>query len=127
MTTVNSQICKKGKKEINLVDPNYKLPRVLRSSLAFDVVLPKEYLLTVEGIYTKTLYDIYFQTLNLKDSTMELKGAGADTRDVYLGSGDAQRVDPLYANVFYLTNTTKGYRYSISTTLSKKFKNNFGL
>lgn len=110
-----------GKREINLVDPNYRLPRVLRSSLATDIKLPKDYVLTVEGIYTKTIYDIYFQTLNLKDSTKQLENNGNDHRDIYLGSGDAQRVDPNYTNVFLLTNTQKGFRYSLSASLSKKF------
>lgn len=113
-----------GKKEINLVDPNYKLPRVLRSNLAFDIKLPKETKLTLEGIYTKTLYDIYFQTINLKDSTIALENTGNDNRPIYVGSGDAQRVDPNFANVFLLTNTKQGYRYQLSASLSKKFKKN---
>lgn len=113
-----------GKREINLVDPNYKLPRVLRSNLAFDIKLPADYKLTLEGIYTKTIYDIYFQSINLKDSTIALENTGNDDRPIYVGSGDAQRVDPNFANVFLLTNTQQGYRYQLSASLSKKFKKN---
>lgn len=112
-----------GKKEINIVDPNFKLPRVLRSNLATDIQLPRDFKLTLEGIYTQTIYDIYFQTLNLKDSTGQLPNTG-DDRPIYLGSGDAQRVDPAFANVFYLTNTRLGYRYQLSASLQKKFKRN---
>lgn len=114
-----------GKREINLVDPNYKLPRVLRSSLATDIKLPKDFVLTIEGIYTKTIYDIYFKTVNLKDSTIELTNSGNDHRDVYLGNGDEQRVNSDYSNVFLLTNTNKGFRSSIAVSLSKKFNERF--
>lgn len=110
-----------GKREINLVDPDYKLPRVLRTSLATDIKLPKDFILTVEGIYTKTIYDIYFKTLNLKDSTVALGNSGNDNRPVYLGSGDAQRINADYSNVFLLTNTNQGYRSSLSVSLRKKF------
>ncbi|MFT7343558.1 MAG: hypothetical protein ACI9XP_000132 [Lentimonas sp.] len=116
-----------GKKEINMVDPSYRLPRVLRSSLATDIKLPKDYVLTLEGIYTKTIYDIYFKTINLKDSSVRLENSGNDDRKIFLGSGDEQRYDADYANVFLLTNTNKGYRYSLSASLSKKFKNNLSI
>lgn len=112
-----------GKREINVVDPNFKLPRVARFSLATDLKLPAGVNVTLEGIYTKTIYDALFQTLNLKDSTKTISGNGADDRPVYLGSGDAGRVDPNYSSVFLLTNTKQGYRYSLSAIVSKKFTN----
>lgn len=110
-----------NKREVNLVAPDFKLPRVWRSSLATDIKLPGEFVFTLEGIFTKTIYDALFQSLNLKDSTVALTGAGNDDRPVYVGSGDAQRVDPNYANVFLLKNTTLGYKYSIAASLRKKF------
>lgn len=116
-----------GKKEINIVDPNYKLPRVLRSSLAFDVNLPHDYKLTVEGVYTKTIYDIYFQNINLKDSSTTFENPGNDNRPIYLGSGDEQRVDNNFANVFLLTNTRLGYRYQASVSIAKNFSENLSV
>lgn len=113
-----------GKREINLVDPEMKLPRVIRTSLASDIKLPKGVVWTVEGIYTKSLYNVYFKNINLnEENVVQLTGAGDDNRNIYTGTGDEQRVEADYANVFLLTNTTKGYRYSLSTSLSKKFKN----
>lgn len=110
-----------GRKEINLVDSDFKLPRVWRSSLATDLKLPYGFVLTLEGVYTKTMYDALFQTLNLKDSTTTISGNGNDQRPVYLGSGNGQLVNPNYTSVFLLSNTSKGYRYSFSASLSKTF------
>lgn len=112
-----------GLKEINVVDRDFKLPRVWRSNLAFDFKLPKDYILTIEGLYSKTIYDVLFKTINLKDSTVMLQGV--DDRPVYAGSGASGKYNAAYTNVFMLTNTTKGYRYNLSVSLSKEFK--FGL
>lgn len=110
-----------NKREINLVDPNFKLPRVWRSSLATDIKLPAKTTLTFEGIFTKTIYDVLFKNANLAENTVPLTGSGDDNRPINIGSEDQQRIDANYANVFLLTNTTLGYKYSLSTTLQKKF------
>lgn len=110
-----------GRKEINLVAHDFKLPRVWRSNLATDIKFPGDFVFTVEGLFTKALYDAMFQTLNLKDSTAQLSGNGQDHRDVYLGSGTTQSINPGYTSVFLLTNTNKGYRYGIALSMSKKF------
>lgn len=110
-----------GIREINLLDNNFKLPQVWRSSLSVDFKTGNAWSFTLEGIFTKTLQDVLFQTINLKDSVSILKGVG-DNRTVYLGNGDAQKIHPSFTNVFLLTNTTKGYRYQLSGSLSKKMK-----
>lgn len=112
-----------GLKEINIVDSEFKLPKVWRSNLALDIKLPKDFIFTIEGLYSKTIYDVLFKTINLKDSTVGLQGA--DGRPVYAGSGSSAKYNPNYTNVFMLTNTKNGYRYNISVSLSKEFK--FGL
>jgi hypothetical protein len=44
-------------RDINGVDPNFKMPQVWKSSLAVDYQVPVSFPLsvTVEGIYTKTM------------------------------------------------------------------------
>jgi len=105
--------------EINLIDDDFKLPRIWRSSLAYDVKLPGEFVISVEGVLTKSIKDILFKSLNLKDSTTSF--SGADQRPYYLGSGDDKKVNPAFTNVFVLTNTNKGYKYSLSLNAQKKF------
>lgn len=114
-----------NKREINLIDPDFKLPRVWRSSLALDAKITPKTIFTLEGVYTKTIYDIFFQNANLNESTVALSGAGNDNRPINVGSGDEQRVDSNYANVFLLTNTQLGYKYSISASVKQKIGKNF--
>lgn len=114
-----------NKREINLIDPDFKLPRVWRSSLALDAKVTPNTTFTLEGIFTKTIYDIFFQNANLNENTVALTGAGNDNRPINIGSGDDQRIDSSYANVFLLTNTQLGYKYSISASVKQKFGKNF--
>ena len=104
--------------EINLLDNNFKLPQVFRTSLGIDYKTKNNWAFTVEAVYTKTLKDILYQTINLKDSTAPLSGSG-DTRPVYLGSGEQQKNGTGFTNVFLLTNTNEGYRYSITSAVGK--------
>ena len=110
-----------GIREINLLDNDFRLPKVLRSSLGFDIKIKNDWTFTVDATYTKTLQDILYKTVNLKDSTAALKGTG-DNRPVYLGSGNQQKNNAAFTNVFLLTNTQDGYRYSITASVAKKYK-----
>ena len=108
-------------REINLLDNNFKLPQVWRSSLAVDYKTNNGWNFTLEGIYTKTIHDVLFKTVNLKDSTAALKGTG-DNRPVYLGNNNGQKINASFTNVFLLTNTSEGYRYQLTASVSKKVK-----
>lgn len=107
------------KREVNLIDNNFKLPRVWRSNLGLDFKLPQGFLLTLEGLYTKNIYDVLHQNINLKPSVKQF--TGNDSRDIYIGSGDAQRINQNFTSVFLLTNSRQGYRYNVTATLQKKF------
>jgi hypothetical protein len=103
--------------EINLLDPSLRLPRVWRNNIAFDINLGKGWALGLEGIYTKTLFDTKFETLNLKPNSVPL--SSWDARPYFSG----EKVDTDYTSVFAVTNTKKGHRYSFSTNLRKTAKN----
>ncbi|RDV17080.1 hypothetical protein DXT99_00760 [Pontibacter diazotrophicus] len=107
--------------EVNVVTPDFKLPQVWRSNLAFDYTLPGEVFATLEGIYTKTLNDVVYRNLNLADPIGTL--AGPDNRNVYPGSTSERRRVNDYTNVILLDNTNRGYRYNITAQLRKDFTN----
>jgi len=108
------------KTEINLIDNNFKMPQVWRSSLAVDFKLPGAVRASVEGLYTQVLQDVQFEQINLKDN-VGYAASGPTQTPVYLGSGDAQRVNPSFSNFFLLTNTQKGHRYQLTGSLGKTF------
>lgn len=101
--------------EIDLTDKNFKMPQVWRSNLAVDQKLGLGFVATLEGIYAKELNAPIIQDLNLVEPSSKLDGDG---RDLY-PSGNARLRYPEYTNVFLLTNTNKGYQYSLTAQLSR--------
>jgi hypothetical protein len=111
--------------QINLVSDNFKLPQVWRSNLAVDFRLPGDIVATLEGIYSKTLNDIYYKDLNLTAPVGRLASPDnkGDQRPVYAATTAARRVNPNYTNVYLLDNTSQGYRYNATLQLQKRFVN----
>ncbi|MEM8488814.1 MAG: carboxypeptidase regulatory-like domain-containing protein [Bacteroidota bacterium] len=114
-----------GLTEINLVDNDFKLPRVARLSLAYDVKLPAQTSLTLEGVFSKSLDAIQFQSINLNPATATFNGA--DQRLYYTSSGEERKINPNFTNVFLLTNTDKGYQYNLTAQLRTQFSANVAM
>ena len=106
--------------EINLVDDNFKLPRDWKSTLAFDVKLPYDFTFTAEGLYSKVVSGVLFQSINFKDNKATFEGA--DNRPYFATTGNAAKIDPHFTNVFLMTNTNKGYNYNATFTLNKRIQ-----
>ncbi len=101
-------------REVDVIDNNFKMPRVLRSNLAADFKLGKRYKLTLDALYTKTLYDVRFQQINIKDS-VQYYTSGPTLSPVYVGG----KLNSQYSNVYMLTNTTEGYRYNLTVQINR--------
>lgn len=99
----------------DLIDPNFKFPQILRTTLAYDRELPWGIRASIEGMYTKTLQDVFYQNINKIDS-------GTKT---FFGAPVYKNLDSGFSNVTYLTNTSKGYQTNASIQLDKRF--DFGL
>lgn len=113
-----------GQKSLTQVDAmanNFQMPQVWRSSLAVDKTI-NGYKITLEGIYTKTMSDLKFQQVNLKDS---VKYYGYDTMKqmpIYLSGGTTgQKLNTGFSNAYELSNTDQGYRYSLTAQISKSY------
>ncbi|WP_216680019.1 TonB-dependent receptor [Hymenobacter siberiensis] len=117
----NLQSLQPGLAEVNLIDNNFKLPRDWKSSLAVDVKLPWEMSFTAEGLLSKVVSGVLFQSINFKDNKATF--AGADNRPYYTTTGNAAKIDPNFTNVFVMTNTSKGYNYNATFTLAKRIPN----
>lgn len=111
--------------EVNLMDKDFKLPQVMRLNLAADYKLPAGFNLTIEGIYSKTLNNVFYQDINLVAPTAFVNTVfnnGADTRAAF---PNPRSINSSITNAIYMTNTSKGYTYNIGFTLSKTTKNLF--
>ena len=105
-------------REVDIIDNNFKLPTIWRSSVAADFKFGKGYKLTLDALYTKTLYDVKFQQINIKDQ-VEYFSSGPTQTPVYTGG----KLYGSYSNAYFLTNTTEGYRYNLTAQLSKTTNN----
>jgi len=105
-------------REVDVIDNHFKLPRVLRTNLAADFKFGNGYKLTLDVLYTKTLYDVKFQQINIKDQ-LEYYTSGPTQSPVYTGG----KLNSQYSNVYLLTNTKEGYRYNLTAQLSKVTNN----
>lgn len=99
--------------EINITDPNFKFPQLVRFNAAVDQRLPGNFIATLEGIYSQNLNNIYYQNLNVQQ-TGSL--TGADNRPIF------SRTPNNFQDIIYLTNTNKGYSYSATAQVQKGFE-----
>ena len=97
------------------VDPDFKFPQVLRSTLAYDRELPYGIRGTVEFMFTKTLQDVFYYNRNKVAS-------GATT---FYGSPRYKNFNSGFSNVTFLTNTSRGEQQNLNVMLEKRFP--FGL
>ncbi|SDD78019.1 Carboxypeptidase regulatory-like domain-containing protein [Mucilaginibacter pineti] len=115
-----------GKTQVDAVDNNFTMPKVLRGSLALDYKDQAGFKYTVEGIYTKTIKDVIFRQVNLTDNpTYFAYDTAATQRKQPIFPGQNPR-NPQFANAYEMSNTSQGYRYSITGQIARNFDNGFG-
>jgi hypothetical protein len=105
-----------GPTQVDIVANNFKMPQVLRTNLALDYTAPDQFKFTFEGLYTKTIEDVMFQQINVQDNPTYY---GYDTKKqqpIFPGS-----TDPNFTNIYEMSNTSQGYRYSLTGTISRVF------
>ena len=114
-TTVTPQDGQIGKSaDINGVDPNFRMPQIWKSSLAFDVNLPTSFPLsiTAEWMFNKTIWGTRLTNWNINESALTKHFNGPDNRLKYEG-------DYKYGNnnAYILTNSREGYGSTYNLTV----------
>lgn len=120
--------------EVNLISDDFRLNKILRTSLAVDKNLGRGWRVTLEGVYSKNINEINYERVDLLPPTAKTKGA--DVRNVYDLSGNFPKSIPLrpngsnpYTGIYLLSNNEddKGYSYSATFTIDKAWSNNFSV
>ncbi len=120
---------------INTVAKDFKFPQVWRSNIAVDQKLPGGVVGTLEFIYTKDINAVYIRDANLAPATAKLAGdgrplygsaPGTPTTDRQILSND-RRINGEVGQALVLTNTDKGYQWSITAQFKKRFSHDFQL
>ncbi len=124
-----------AKGQVDLISEEFKLPRVLRTSVGVDKNLGKGWNFTIEGMYSKVINEIYYQNINIIPPSLMSVGPGA--RTVYTFSGTPNRI-PMRAGgvnpyaggeIFLLYNNPNrkqgGFAYNFTAIIDKKFRKGF--
>ena len=100
--------------EIDLIDPDYKYPTLLRGNLAYEKKLPGNLVVGTEFLFTKNIEDVKYQNLNLVPTGNK---QALDGRDIL-----TRKVSTL-SDVIFLTNSSAGHTWSGLVELRRPFRN----
>jgi len=98
--------------DVALSDPDFRFPRVLRSTLGYDRELIWGIRATAEVLWSKNQEDIYYQNVNKKQTG----NSPLDNRPTYAS------IASTIGNAYFLTNTTKGSETTETIQLNKIYK-----
>lgn len=118
--------------QVDLISKDFRLNKILRTSLGIDKLLGRRWRLSVEGIFTKNINEINYDRVDRLPAN--LKSVGVDVRDVHSLSGSFPTSIPLrsngtspYTGIYLLSNYDgkKGFSYHFTTTIDKAWNNNW--
>ena len=105
-----------SRNEIDLIDPDYKYPQLVRGNLAYDREIFGGWLGTVEVLFSKTMRDIKYQNLNLRQT-----GTRLDGRPVFSFPA-ANTPGSQYGDIIFLTNTDEGQSWTLTFEGRRTFR-----
>ncbi len=143
-TTPPSKVVSAASYGAAVTDPNFKYPTVWKSSLALDKKVVDDWILTLEGSYSKDINAVYFSNLNLNESN-GFALAGADNRIRYTTAFNSNGTDgptstPNNSNKYYygttdtvpnlssailMKNASEGFEYNATIRIQKNFRHLF--
>lgn len=101
--------------EIDVIDPDFKYPSVLRGNAGYDHQLWGGFYGTLDLVFSKTMKDIKYQNLNFAPNG----ATGIGGRPMF------SRVNTTLSDVILLENTTKGHTWNVAYEARRPFTNGF--
>lgn len=120
---------------LNLISKDFKMPKLLRTSLAFDKNLGKGWSGTFEILVSRNINEIYYTNINILPPIGISVGPGS--RTVYGLNGTATATIPItnngtgtnpYDNAILVSNNTagkKGFAYNFNFGIDKRTRKGF--
>ena len=115
---------------LNLISKEFRMPKLLRTSLAFDKLLGKGWSSTFEVLVSKNINEVYYTNINILPPIGMSLGAGP--RTVYGVTGNTTNLVPIsnngtgtnpYDNAILVSNNTttkKGFAYNFNVGIDKR-------
>ncbi len=126
-----SKPAEKAPGTINVVSPDFRLPKVWRSTIGYDVDIPWNMTLTLEGMYSQDYQAVKQNNINEPNPLGNF--SGSDNRSswysnipatgymAYSSAKKVNRINSGVSNAMVLENTSEGYQYSLMAQITKKF------
>ncbi len=113
--------------EVDLIDPDFKMPQIWRFNLGVDQQLPWwDLVATMDIVASKNINEILYQDINMVGASATMPLGVTDTvasqRSRFGSSRTARTVNKIsnkFNNAIYLSNTDDGYEYNITLQLTK--------
>lgn len=103
--------------EVNITDPDFKAPSIMRFNLAADHRLPYDLVVSVEAIFSETQNDIFYENINLRGIKGLIAGENRPMWSQLNANGTYnstnRNVDNAFSAVYLVTNTDKGYNSNL--------------
>ncbi|HET9057595.1 MAG TPA: carboxypeptidase regulatory-like domain-containing protein [Chitinophagaceae bacterium] len=121
--------------QIDLIDPKFKLPKVLKTSLGFDKELGNRWNLQIDLLYQKNINEVDYKNFfgvrgltNVLGQTTFLTNSTTYNR-IDLNGTVAGTQNPYSTGIFLITNAKgkKGFSYNFSVAIDKSFSNGWAL
>ncbi len=122
--------------DVSFLNSNLKFPQPMRASLSYDRSLPRDLVLSVEGLYSKTLNQFFFVNRNLAG----IQGFDPQGRAIYADSIRASNAASFpklpaavianggtarFSTAIDIENQSKDQAWSLTTSLRKRYSNNW--
>jgi outer membrane receptor for ferrienterochelin and colicin len=122
--------------DVNWLSKDLKFPQPLRASLSYDRSLPRDLVFSIEGLFSKTLNQFFFVNRNLAGIT----GYDKHGRAIYADSIRASTAASFprlpasvvanggtarFSTAIDLLNQNKDQAWSLTTSLRKRYSNNW--
>ncbi len=110
--------------EVNITDPDFKAPSILRFNIAVDQKLPYNLVASLEGIFSKSQNEVYYENINLAGVKSRLAGenrevwSAINTNGTYSSTGRTK--DTRFTAVYLVTNTDQGSNANIIAQIQRQ-------
>ena len=122
------------KGQVDLIAPDFRLPKLFRTSLAIDKKFQNNWSVTIEGSFSKNINEIYYQRADIMPAIGAM--VGPDNRIIYNNAaqiqfgayGNVPAKNP-YTGIFILGNqpfnSKKGFASNFTASVDKAWSDGF--
>jgi hypothetical protein len=110
---------------VNTIDPDFKYPKYLKGTLGFDHRFANGLVGTLEGLYTRSQNNAFYQNLALTGPTGALDRNGRVLYGALTATGATPATKGNRTQVLDVTNSSGDYTWSTTAQIQKSFSNSF--